>query len=720
MTELARRSYQFGPFRLDQSEQVLMRDGRPVRLSPKVFDLLWILVENHGHLVAKERLTAELWPDTFVDDNSLNRCVSVLRKALGHGPDHQAYIQTVPKRGYRFVGDVIEPPVIDASQLTSGSRSPTASTTIRASGQNIGAAAVALTVGILLYLYATARYEGPQIGEQPAAVHRQITFGGQEGLPALSPDGTHVAYVSYASPRRQAIVRNLSGGESIILFEAPEIGGLRWSPDGTLLMLFARGGDRDGLFLVPASGGSARRISSQGPVACWSPDGSSVVVAQPRVGKLTIVNTRGGGQQSVSLRDVHRWISDVDWSGDGKRLLVVSNDEDGRYTIWTVRPDGGDQREIVSESEEIPAARWARSGDAIYYFRRHTQTYSLYKVSARLSANNPLTGKVPLLTGLETDGSFAVSGDGAALVYARVPYHSNLWKVETGGGPQRPVTTMQLTTGTSLIERPAISPDGSQVLFNRGRDPIANLYTISASGGSPKQVTSWNAFSLGGVWSSDGRSIAFASNEGGRRRVWVADVDGGTPHPLSSGDMSDSFDIAWAPGPEILYQQVKNRNYYALDARTSDERLLARDPSVGWLFSPAYAPDRRRIAVAWSRPPHPGVWVIDAEHSRETLVYDQSVPSPIGWSADGKTIFAVEGKRAAYRDLSRELGETLTEARVLTIDAQTGIARTLVRLPFEEVGGVAISPDGVWLVCVVYSSRSDVWVAENFDRGQVP
>ena len=82
----ASRFYEFGPFRLDTEGRVLLRAGRIVSLPPKVLDTLVVLVENQGQLVEKEKLLRSIWPDTYVDDNSLMHNVSVLRKALGHSP----------------------------------------------------------------------------------------------------------------------------------------------------------------------------------------------------------------------------------------------------------------------------------------------------------------------------------------------------------------------------------------------------------------------------------------------------------------------------------------------------------------------------------------------------------------------------------------------------------------------------------------------------------
>src|SRR5262245_18604984 len=98
--------YEFGPFRLDADERLLMRDGRMTPLPPKVFDTLLVLVENSGRVVSKDELMQSLWPDTFVEESNLTQNISQLRRALGDGAAEAQYIETIPKRGYRFVAGV--------------------------------------------------------------------------------------------------------------------------------------------------------------------------------------------------------------------------------------------------------------------------------------------------------------------------------------------------------------------------------------------------------------------------------------------------------------------------------------------------------------------------------------------------------------------------------------------------------------------------------------
>lgn len=106
MSLKAKRIYEFGAFRLDAGQRLLFQNDEPVPLPPKVIETLVVLVENGGQLIEKEELLKRIWPDTFVEENNLNKNVSALRKALGEGQDEQRFIETIPRRGYRFVAEV--------------------------------------------------------------------------------------------------------------------------------------------------------------------------------------------------------------------------------------------------------------------------------------------------------------------------------------------------------------------------------------------------------------------------------------------------------------------------------------------------------------------------------------------------------------------------------------------------------------------------------------
>lgn len=735
MSRPATPSYEFGPFCLNLSEHMLLRDGHPLPLTPKHFDVLRVLVENSGHLVEKERLLKEVWPNSFVEEGALNRSVSVLRKTLGERPSEQKYIETVPKLGYRFVAPVTERlqdhagPIVESHEHptvieTADRGSPTLPTTVHRARpaappsllqRTAGTAGALLAVGALSYVI-LAPGEPPRPGLVPA--HRQVTFTGKEGAPTMSPDGRRIAYVSDETPQKKVMVQELAGGQPNEVFSAPEVGHMRWSPDGAQLLLWARGSEHDGIYIMPQLGGALRRIARGQFVACWSPDGSTIAVGSYLGGKISFRNTEGQLQRTISLRSIQGSIWAIDWSAADGRLMVVSSDYQGRYTIWTVKPDGSDQMSVLEETDEIPTARWAAQGNAIYYLRRRNQTNSIYKVFLRSGHDNDRV-PTPLVTGLETDRSFALSADGNRLVYARAPYHSNLWTLEVGPhGTNHGTDARALTQGTSLIERPRVSPDGTSIVFNMGHEPVTHLYTMPITGGSPKQITFLDSLNVGGVWSADGQRIAFASTEGGKPRIWIVEAGGGTPRALSSGDLSDSLDLTWSAGARILYQQAGNRNYYEVDPETREERLLARDSSVGWMFSPAYSPDGRYVAVHWNRRPNRGIWLIDTRNGRETFLYQTSATTsafPVAWSSDGSSVYALEGKPSTYRGPTLPVGETMTGARIVMVPVNGGDAKTVASFPFAEIGGVSMTPDGRRFVFTVYSTRSDVWVMDNFD-----
>src|SRR5882757_3955111 len=106
MAENESNFYEFGRFRLEAGERVLLRDRDLVPLTPKVFDILLALVEHGGHVVEKDDLMKRVWPDTFVEEGNLTQNVSVLRKALGESPAGPKFIETIARRGYRFVGAI--------------------------------------------------------------------------------------------------------------------------------------------------------------------------------------------------------------------------------------------------------------------------------------------------------------------------------------------------------------------------------------------------------------------------------------------------------------------------------------------------------------------------------------------------------------------------------------------------------------------------------------
>jgi len=143
MNQPNKRFYEFGPFRLDTAERLLLRNGEEVSITPKVFDLLIVLVENSGHIFEKDELMKAIWPDATVEETNLTRNISTLRRALGESQDRRQYIETIPWRGYRFVASVREAPNNNTETPITAAPSPSILNEERARAERSGEASAA-------------------------------------------------------------------------------------------------------------------------------------------------------------------------------------------------------------------------------------------------------------------------------------------------------------------------------------------------------------------------------------------------------------------------------------------------------------------------------------------------------------------------------------------------------------------------------------------------
>ncbi|RIK73809.1 hypothetical protein DCC62_16585 [candidate division KSB1 bacterium] len=552
------------------------------------------------------------------------------------------------------------------------------------------AVAALIVLGILAGLLLIDRVQKKQVVPS-VAKHKQVTFTGNAHYPAISPDGQFIAYVE---DKKKLVLQDLSGGQLLELYQANDILSPQWSPNGSEILARVKEGDSSRTLLIPRLGGKPRGTIVRGGSMAWSPDGIWIAGAFLDWKKVVLTNKLTGEQKEVPVSGFE-WLTEIDWSPSGKLMLVLTQDK-GKYVIWTLTLDKGQQRKMYEIEKELLNPRWAPGGEAIYFFIRQNNTTDLMKLPVSAETGETRAEAFTLVSGLQAGDYYTLSANGKRLLYTRFLEYSNLWLVELH---QDKVETKPLVQGTSSYGHPAISPDGKWVVFNKGKFPYTHIYKMPVAGGTPEQLTLGEALHASAVWSPDGKRLAFGSFKGNEAKIWTMDANGDNPRQFTRTRLSaDAPEIAWAPHNKIIYQAAGNRNLSILDPETEEERPLIQADSVGWIFFPKYSPDRTKVVVWWNRS-DAGLWVISLVDDSQMKVSDQAV-IPVGWSPDGNWIYGFYG---------RVRGKTLVRLPV-----SGGESEIVFTLP-EEIFLTGVSPDGRKFVCMVPQTQSDVWLLENFD-----
>ncbi|HEX2569086.1 MAG TPA: protein kinase [Polyangia bacterium] len=586
----------------------------------------------------------------------------------------------------------------------------------------VGAATLVLLFGVAVALAPGVRKlwrgRGPEWPPRGVPLRQKLTTAGDVTEAAISSDGKSLAYVRDG---RQLLIRDLATGEEREAFRASGISRLGWAPSSNDLLFSVRS-DREtsGHWLLSSTG--TRRLGLDSLTA-WAPNGQEIAHASVAVKNISLTRVADGATRSIPLQGTYDWITDIDWSPSGNRLLVEtqSNDRhtDGRHTVWSLSIDRHEQERIVEEA--YPSSpRWSRREDAFYYLHSSGSSVDLMKASVTplgQEASRPMV----LLAGLDIGPSDVVraflsfSRDGRQLVYTKTARYKNLWlvTVETQGARRVP-KTMRLTSGTSDKLLPSLSPDSRTVAFAAVEGRSQNLFTMPITGGSARRLTRFHTPGVWigiSAWSPDGREIAFPSNVEGRPQVWHVAAMGGEPRAFAQSEVSyNPQSLTWAPGELILYQRPGNRNYHLLGPRTEEERPLIvnrASEAEGWIFYSRYSPDGTRVVANWNRKKEggAGLWILSlVDGSERNLAPAPELLKPIGWSADGQWIYVQhESQRQGVTELLR-------------ISVASGASEPWVTLPFAQSSDcTGMTPDGRRFVCAVSEGDSDAWLVEGFD-----
>src|SRR5262245_32236236 len=303
--------YEFGHYRLDAAERLLWQDGAVVPLQPKVFDLLLVLVERHGRLLEKDELMKAVWPDTIVEEVNLANNISILRKVFGDGGNGQQFIETAPKRGYRFVANVKNLEVVCPAPIAAelpGSQSltekawltpasgemanrraaaPIEAQTGRMKGRKRGAImalAILVTTGVILAYFGLRTPRPLKVTRFDQITRDGLGKGGQAAgylQSALVTDGSRLYFSEPVNGHRVITQVSSAGGETVEIpapFRNSNV--LDISPSRSELIVAVHAGDEfeASLWLIPILGGAPRRLGDLiGHGAAWAPDGKRIV-----------------------------------------------------------------------------------------------------------------------------------------------------------------------------------------------------------------------------------------------------------------------------------------------------------------------------------------------------------------------------------------------------------------------------------------------------------
>lgn len=701
------RCFQFGPYVVDARRRLLWRDGSHVALTPKALEILGQLLHNRTRVVTKEELLDALWPDTAVEENTLTRHISTLRKALEERPTEHHYIVTVPGHGYQFVADVeeldecppglrhsvgpmppprpaiaapvpraqraaIEAPVREAAREDV----PVVAPAVRPVWSRNAVLAVALAIlvaGVAVVMIVPLR--GLPLS-RAHRVLRQVTFdSGLQRQPTWAPDGKSIAYASGRSGNSDIWVQGLADTNPTRVTQAAEDDSQPdWSPNGRWLAFRSeRAGG--GLYVVPSGGGAERRIASFGYQPSWSPDSTLVLFSssghEGGIPKMYVVGLDGGAPQPVrpdlmaGLRALQ-----VAWRPGTHDVSIWARNAAAKWTFLTAPLVSGPaitsnisdsvQRQIDTAGLTLGRFRWLRSGKYLLFEGRSQQVRNLWRVTVDPNTLAWTDGPERLTTGTSDDTDMAVSVDGANLAFSARHARTRVWSFPfdpVGGhltGAGRPVTS----GGAGELD--ADTPDdGSKLVYRTVRGDRQEIWERSVIDGRERLLIS----STGWIrtrprWSPDGRNIAYLrsrANTSGQREaaaVAILPASGGEERLITGPDDVAMVPTDWSPDGQWILGACRSDPGLGVTtcvmpssgpSSGSRVRVLASDRRRN-MFEQRFSPDQRWITFV----------AVDAADAGVSTIFAMPAtggrwtPLTDGLSYDDKPHWSADGKTLYY------------------------------------------------------------------------
>jgi len=583
----------FDDFEADLRTEELFKSGRKLRLPHQSFQVLAVLLERAGQLVTREELRTRLWPaDTLVEyDQGLNAAVKRLREALRDSADGPRFIETLPKRGYRFIATIqrAAPSEPATSEITAEPAAPAPPPPTpdesRHDRKNLFVPVAALVV---LFVAGTLAVTLFRSTTRPPLSGRVVPFTslpGQEIAPTFSPDGSQIAFAwnggAGAANQFDLYVKSL-GSERLLRLTRQPTKRITpsWSPDGTSIAFAREDDQRSGIYVIPALGGAERRIVDTGLVVgpfrpiSWSPDGRSLAYSAygPKgVAQVYIMSL--ASLQAQPLSPVPECLDDAvnpAFSPDGSQLALICISSEAVYSIYTVQLPQGPMKQLASMLGYPQGLAWSADGSRLIVANDPGDGGELWQLS--------LKGQLTKLAFGENSSSPAVARDGR-LAYVRGRNTINIWRADlTAAQPEESTTRLIYSTLAQTL--PRYSPDGTRIAFQSNRTGTTEIWISDAQGTDPERLTSFNGpISSSPSWCSDGRRIAFDSRVSGTTSIYVEDVAERVPREVVTSRRNLSSPV-WSTDCRWMFAHDSDAVLYRFPATGGRAKRVTDRPST--------------------------------------------------------------------------------------------------------------------------------------------
>jgi Tol biopolymer transport system component/DNA-binding winged helix-turn-helix (wHTH) protein len=664
------RTWRFGVFELDASSGELRRNGTVVKLREQPVRILLLLLEHAGQMVTREQLRQHLWQsDTFVDfDHSLNSAVMKLREALGDSADKPLYIETIPKKGYRFVAPVSQPGDTQTggglSRPAAGSELAVSNTRERSNGRieipsstpdekqdrrrqlsrklALIIVCVVLAIGIAALIRSASLRSALQLKPSSGEPNRMspnlrssvlTSAPGDANSPSFSPDGRQIAFVWNGVERTHYdIYVQLVGGDTPLQITHHKRGdGVpgppQWSPDGREIAFARCNSERDGVYTVPALGGPERRLTSspcRDNVAgrpIWTPDSKTMVMLDQCVPGgprgVVLFSLATGEKRCLAAGSHGDFAADDALSPDGRTVAFSHTTDAGYSELYAVPLTGGPPRRIISAGTYFWKPMWTPDGKYIVSYSNRGHMVRAWRV--------PVAGG-PVEPEMVYPGVGSISQDGRRLAYAESHGGSSafspaaIWRADLSkaGGPV--LRTRKLIYSQFMEDAAQPSPDGMHLALQSARSGTNQIWLNSTDGDHPVQLTNIGWHSGTPRWSPDGRWIAFDARAEDHvhiySHIYVVDAEGRNLHAITHGD-SDNYVPSWSRDGKSIYFASDRTGTRQIWKHSLDDGFEKRLSEHGG-FDPLETYDGQTIY--YSKFDEPGIWSMPANGGSESLV----------------------------------------------------------------------------------------------------